>query len=92
MDEFDDLRSLTDDEDDYSDFSFDDIVDDEDDFAYGQEIDYTDEFSTVEPAAQGPITKMLGKLTAQQRMIVALMLFVNAIILSFGLLVVTGRI
>ena len=92
MDEFDDLRNLTDDDDEYSDFSFDDIVDDEDDYAYGQEIDYNDEFSTAAPAEPGPITKMLGKLTAQQRMMVAMMIFFNALILSFGVLLVTGRI
>lgn len=91
MDDFDDLRSLSDDDDSGS-FSFDDMVDDEDEFAYGQEIDHSDEFSTLEPDEPGPINKMLGKLTAQQRMMVALMLFFNALVLSFGFLLVTGRI
>lgn len=88
MSDFDDLRGLTGDEDEFDDFSFDDIVDD-DDFAYGQEID---EPGSNEPAEPGPINKLLGSMTAQQRLIISAMLFGNVLVLSIGILMVTGRI
>lgn len=95
MSEFDDLRGLLDDdEDEFDDFSFDDIADD-DDFSYGQEIGEPDEFDDT-PEEPGPVNQFLnslvGGMTAQQRLIIAIMLFGNVAILSVGILLATGRI
>ncbi|GAB5491486.1 MAG: hypothetical protein Phog2KO_17010 [Phototrophicaceae bacterium] len=88
MSEFDDLRGLLDDdEDEFDDFSFDDIAND-DDFSYGQEIGAPE----AVPDKPGPLNQLLGSMTAQQRLFIAMMLFGNVAILSVGILLATGRI
>lgn len=91
MSEFDDLRGLLDDDDDeFDDFSFDDVVVD-DEFTYGQEIGAENEVE-IQPAKPGPINQLIGSMTPQQRLFIAIMLFGNVAILSAGILLATGRI
>lgn len=90
MSDFDDLRNLGGAEEDFTDFSFDDIVDD-DDLAYGQEIGLEDDFDDV-PPEPGPINKLLSKMSAAERMMISIMAFLIAVVFAFGLLLVTGRI
>lgn len=92
MSEFDDLRGLLDDdEDEFDDFSFDDVVDDDDEFAYGQEIGAPSELD-AQPAKPGPLNQLIGSMSPQQRLFIAIMLFGNVAILSAGILLATGRI
>jgi len=75
MSDMDDLRSLTQDDDEFA-------LDDQDmPFEMGQEI------NPSRPAAQQPF---LG-LTPQQRAFLAFMLFLNVVVIGIGLLIVTGR-
>lgn len=94
MSEFDDLRGLLDeDEDEFDDFSFDDVVDDG--YDYGQEIGAPSEFAGTQDE-RGPVNKFLsalvGGMSAQQRLLISIMLFGNVAILSAGMLLATGRI
>ncbi len=91
MSEFDDLRGLLDDDDDeFDDFSFDDVVVD-DEFTYGQEIGAENDVE-AQPAKPGPINQLIGSMSPQQRLFIAIMLFGNVAILSAGILLATGRI
>lgn len=75
MSDFDDLRNLTQNDDEFA-------LDDQDlPFELGQEI------NPSQPATQQPF---LG-LTPQQRAFLAFMLFLNVLVIGIGLLVVTGR-
>lgn len=88
--EFDDLRGLTDDDDDdISDFSFDEFADD-DEFGYGQEILTAEEIA--EANRPGPVGQFLGSMSAQERMFLSLMLFANVVVLGLAILLVTNRI
>ncbi|MGJ3238295.1 MAG: hypothetical protein ACFE0Q_06280 [Anaerolineae bacterium] len=89
MTDFDDFRNLTQDEDE-NDFSFEDFVED-DEFGYGQEIELEGAQSTT-TTQPGPINQLLGSMTAQQRLILSMMLFGNVLLLSVGMLLATGRI
>jgi hypothetical protein len=77
MDDFDDLRSLTDDE---SAAGLD--VDDE---FEGMAIDEDGDFASTE--SSGPFLGM----NARERMVLSIMLFGNVVVLGIGLLMATGR-
>lgn len=90
MADFEDLRGLTDDNDDdqQGEFSFDDIASDgEIDFEYGEEIGVEEE-----PEESGPLNKLLSSVTAQQRMFLSILVFVNALVFSVVMLMISGRI
>jgi len=94
MADFDDLRGLTEDDDEEeafgADFSFDDLSSDgEIDFSYGEEI-YEEE--NLAPEKPGPVNQLLNTMTAQERMLLTIMLFGNVLVLGIAMLLVTGRI
>ncbi|GAB4509651.1 MAG: hypothetical protein OHK0046_05020 [Anaerolineae bacterium] len=74
MADFDDLRGLTDEDDDDS-FSFDDIPDD-----------------NVLPSAEAGRSKRFLGMTALERMLLSIFLFMNVLVLGVALLLATGRI
>jgi hypothetical protein len=80
--DLDDLRRLTDDDDDASSFSFADMA--SDDFE-GMAID-----DGSNEVASGPKQPFLG-MSARERMFLAIMFFFNVLILGIGLLLATGR-
>lgn len=88
MSDFDDLRGLADDEEQSGEYVFDDVDADEFDFEYGEEIGAASGF--VE--RPGPINQLLGTMTAQERMMLTIMLFGNVLVLGIALLLVTGRV
>ncbi len=72
---------------------FDDLkkltIDDDDDddlsFEMGQEID-------AEPERKGPLNELLSSIAPAERAFLAVMVFLNVLVLGFGMLVATGRI
>lgn len=83
MDDFDDLRNLTEDDRSSGRISFDELSD-ADQFE-GMAID--DGSEAAARASRGPFLGM----SARERMVLAIMLFGNVLVLGIGLLMVTGR-
>lgn len=76
---YDDLKKLTA-EDDDDELSFDDDLS----FEMGQEID-------AEPEKKGALSELLSSIAPAERAFLALMVFLNVLVLGFGMLVATGR-
>lgn len=105
MSDFDDLRSLTDDDDD---FSFDDLDDGEIPFdklgkAIGEEDDDDDEWADTGLsvgtssgsgglAIPAPVLELVSSMNSLERMVLSIMLFANVVVIGITLLLLTGRI
>jgi hypothetical protein len=83
MDDFDDLRNLTEDDRSSGRISFDELS--ADDEFEGMAIDDGSDFDST--SSSGPFLGM----SARERMFLSIMLFGNVLVLGIGLLLATGR-